>query len=232
MLRTKFITDTIKIAAFHSREIPKAKFRGKIHKDSLTPHERFMAMVSLMAYMYVNDPDKLQNKLYDGDMEYLYMKQYSDRNSVVYVHRPSNRAVIGYRGTLQYDIGDYTADAMITIGKFESTTSFREALAKYHWIRKHFEHIQLTGHSLGGTKAVSVGKWTGCTVHAFAPAQGINLRDIVKGLNKYPNVHTYHISGDPVSIFCGLEFMENNNRFDPPTESTGMLLRHALLSFL
>lgn len=232
MLRTKFISDTIKIAAFHAREVPKAKFRGRINKDSLLPHERFMAMVSMMAYVYVNDPDRLEEKLYCGDMEYLLMRQYSDRTSVVYVNRPSNSAVIGYRGTLQYNVSDYTADAMITIGKFESTTRFREALAKYHFVKKHYEYISLTGHSLGGTKAVCVGKWTNSIVYAFAPAQGINLRDIVKGMNKYPKIHTYHISGDPVSLFCGLEYMANNNRFDPVDENASMLHRHSLHSFL
>jgi hypothetical protein len=232
MLRTKFIADAIKIAAFHSREVPKAKFRGKISKDSLMPHERFMAMVSMMAYVYVNDPDKLQERLQCGDMEYLLMRQYSDRTSVVYVHRPTNSAVIGYRGTLQYNVSDYTADAMITIGKFESTTRFREALAKYYLVKKHYEDITLTGHSLGGTKAVCVGKWTNSIVYAFAPAQGINLRDIVKGMNKYPNIHTYHIAGDPVSLFCGLEYMENNHRFEPRDENDSMLHRHSLHSFL
>ena len=232
MLRTKFITDTIKIAAFHSREVPKAKFRGRITKDSLQPFEKFMATISLMAYMFVNDPEKLQERIHYGDMEYLLMRQYSDRTSVVYVHRPTNGAIIGYRGTLQYNVSDYTADAMITIGKFESTTRFRDALAKYHLVKKHYDDVKLTGHSLGGTKAVCVGKWTNSIVYAFAPAQGINLRDIVKGLNKYPNIHTYHIMGDPVSLFCGMEYMENNNRFEPPTENAGMMQRHSLHSFL
>jgi hypothetical protein len=232
MLRTKFIADTIKIAAFHARETPKAKFRGRITKDSLTQYERFMATVCLMAYHYANDPEKLQDRLLDGDIEYLLMRQYSDSTSVVYVNRSTNSAIIGYRGTLQYNVGDYTADAMITIGRFETSSRFRSALAKYYLVRNHYSNIILTGHSLGGTKAVSVGKWTNTTVYAFAPAQGINLRDIVKGLNKYPNIHTYHISGDPVSLFCGLECMENNNRFDPPMETMGMLARHSLHTFL
>lgn len=191
-----------------------------------------MANVSNMAYVFVSNRDQTMDRLLDGDTEYLLMREYSDRSSVVYVNRALNRAVIGYRGTLQYNLSDYTADAMLMVGRFESTSRFHEALAKYHLVRFHYEHIILTGHSLGGTKAVAVGKWTKCPVYAFAPAQGINLREIVKGIGHYPNIHTFHIAGDPVSLFCGMEFMGNNNRFDPPSDKDGMLKRHSLETFL
>lgn len=222
--------DTIKIAILHSREIDKAKHRGKISEGVLTNTERFMAMVSRMSYLFVKE-EGLEERLYENDDEYILYKGYSDKNSIVYVNREKNSAVIGFRGTMNF-ISDMTANTLITLGKFESSTRFKEALIKYNIIKKNFSLVRVTGHSLGGTQAVGIGRYTGCEVHAFAPAQGIDIRRIIRNKNRFPNIHTYHIVGDPVSMFCGFEYMSHNNRFDPPNETYKMLDRHYLSAFL
>lgn len=92
------------------------------------------------------------------------------------VYNDGKQTVISYRGTKPTDTQDLSADKSILLNKYQDHSSFKDAEKLYEKTRaKYGEDILLTGHSLGGTKAIHVSKkYNNKKNIVFNPGSGLN----------------------------------------------------------
>lgn len=122
----------------------------------------------------------------------------------------SGEAVIGFRGTdtktLKRTWRDVLTDVAVVFGKAEKTPRFvksEEFLQSA--LQKGYKNIALTGHSLGGSQAVALGREYGAKTVAFNPAFGIPaiaksaVQRIVER-RKLPQLQLHTTWGDPISF--------------------------------
>ena len=117
-------------------------------------------MLSQAAY----DPVKYQ-KHYQ-DVGYELDQDLSQKSISVFYNKAKNRAVIAYKGTDPSHLSDLIADGQIVNGMDEYLSGrFRGAEKVYRQTTKKCgrENVQVTGHSLGGSQAVHVGRKYGAT---------------------------------------------------------------------
>lgn len=101
----------------------------------------------------------------------------NDRNRV-YVG-PDNSVLLGYRGTDMFSLGDLSSDYSIVTNRYQDDPQFKEAERFYQMARqKYGNNILVSGHSLGGTKAIHVAKkFHVKNAYAFQPGTGIAKLD-------------------------------------------------------
>lgn len=103
-------------------------------------------------------------------------KDLSSRYSTVYSNK-NGRAVIAYRGTVPHNLSDLYADATDIFGssrKLVDSPRFAQADKLYtRTVAKYGKkNVQVTGHSLGGSQAMYVGRRHGVKGIAFEPGIG------------------------------------------------------------
>lgn len=100
----------------------------------------------------------------------------NDRNKV-YVG--ANDVLLGYRGTDPKSIGDLKSDFSIVTNRYQEDPAFKDAESFYQMVKaKHNKNIVVSGHSLGGTKAIHVAKKFGVQdSYAFNPGTGLTKLD-------------------------------------------------------
>ena len=167
------------------------------------------SVFSKAAYdFYYNDLEFAQQELRDyGLKSWVIDPQLSDKNSVVLTNRDS--VVVSYRGTDIFNLGDLYSDANILIGRHRTpfpSQRFFEAEEKYEKTKQKYEgDITLTGHSLGQTSALYVGRKHGVRSVGFNTGSG--PADIAVGqackllgrCNEYKNHTIYTTKGDIIS---------------------------------
>lgn len=194
--------------------------------ESLTPEEKLMAWVSKLAYK------KIQNRreMILSRPEYFIDETLSGDNSVVVVPTEEDHAIIGFRGTNPTRLDDIIAGIHVLADTLDKSVRFKDALATYRQVSQKYGLVKVTGHSLGGTQAIYIARKFPVDCWAWNPGQGISKR-YLDDKTTYPNIRTYHIIGDPLSRFAGLENPDALYRF--PTISQDKILgNHSLDIFL
>lgn len=127
--------------------------------------DAYAYQASQAAYGNVNYHNKL---LQSG---FMLDSQLSQNN--VRVYAKNNKALIAFRGTNPNNLFDLHADKDIFFGTQNASPQF--AIAK-HIARKtkqKYGTILLTGHSLGGTKAIEAANYLNVRAVVFNPGTGI-----------------------------------------------------------
>lgn len=156
---------------------------------------------------------KAQKELSQYLPTHTILPEFSDDESVVYKHDHKDDAdrdiTIAYRGTDVKNYKDIFADMSILGGMIKSDLydnpmpRFQRALSKYDRVRTAYpdDIIQTTGHSLGGTMALLVGKKR--DAHAYGFNVGSSPLDFIKEGTEARKQHhkatIFHTYGDPVS---------------------------------
>lgn len=196
------------------------------------------AIFSKAAYdVYYHDVDFALKELRDyGYKEWAIDPKLSDKNSVVLTDRDS--VVISYRGSDFSNVGDIYTDANILIGRHRMpipSQRFYEAEEKYLAAKTNYAgDITLTGHSLGNTLALYVGRKH--SVRSVGFNTGSSVADIAVGsacklfgrCNEY-KTHTLYTTGDIVSF--GSTFGKEQIVRVPVKEKKDFL-NHSLTNFL
>jgi hypothetical protein len=120
---------------------------------------------------------------YSGDYDgqgYVVDQELSDADRVTFFNPASKRAVVSFRGTKLTNLRDLATDLEIVKGTQNNSARFRnsnktveKAIQKYGK-----DNVSLTGHSLGGSQAITAGQRYGLIAHAFNP--GVGPRTAVK----------------------------------------------------
>ena len=163
---------------------------GKPTRTSLTTEETTKAQrieASKMAYLHDDDFDTAQEHLDKISMEGggIIDKELSTPESLV-IKKPNGKVEIAYRGTQltgKPNLEDIYTDATIAVGADRTTRQFEAAedqiqktINKYG--RENLDH--LTGYSLGGTKALSMGQKFNIESTTYNPFIGERL---ARGIN-------------------------------------------------
>ena len=130
---------------------------------------------------------------------YQYIPDDSDTDVAVY--KRDGRYYVSYRGTSKS--GDILPDLSILAGVEDNNNKFDEADAKFKQISTHaredpaFKNIQVTGHSLGGTKALYVAEQNGVNAKVFNPGYNAVTDDRINVTR--PESEIFVVHGDPLS---------------------------------
>jgi hypothetical protein len=167
------------------------------------------SVFSKTAYdFYYHDLEFAQNELHEyGYKDWVIDRDLSDKNSVVLTD--NDNVVISYRGTDITNFSDLYTDANILIGRHRTpipSQRFFEAESKYEKTKNKYENgnITLTGHSLGNTTALYVGRKHNVKSVGFntgsSPAD-IAVGQACKFFNKCSDYekHTLYTTGDLIS---------------------------------
>lgn len=144
-------------------------------------------LASQSSYKSQQHEDRLKQEGYSLDTEL------SNDRAKVYTN--GKQTLLAYRGTVPTDREDLSADKSILLNKYQDHSSFKDAEKLYERTRDKYKDndIHLSGHSLGGTKAIHVSKKYGVkNSTVFNPGTGIARMDT-------PNTKVYNVKGDPIS---------------------------------
>ena len=130
-----------------------------------------------------------------------------------WVYNNGSKTLVGYRGTVD-NAEDKGADAAIGVGLHNLHPAFNTAKAVGERAKaKYKNRIIYTGHSLGGTKAVEVGRYLGGKTIVFNP-----------GTSYTAPLDTHH-----AKVYrTNLDYISYNTRGGKPTVYSG---GHALNNF-
>ncbi len=151
-------------------QLTKAKDLPRSKDDSNKPFYHEHAVLSQAAYDPVKFKSNYQQLGYEIDPEL------SQPSRTVFYNKSKNKAVIAYKGTDPKHVSDLIADGQIFNGMDEYLSGrFRGAEKAYRNTAKKYgkENVQVTGHSLGGSQAVHVGRKYGVEGTAFKPGSGV-----------------------------------------------------------
>ncbi len=114
----------------------------------------------------------------------------NDRNRI-YVG--PNDVLLGYRGTDPKSYGDIRSDLSIVTNRYQYDPAFKDAENFYEMAKTFGKPVLVSGHSLGGTKAIHVAKKYGIQdAYAFNPGTGLTNLDPGK-------TNIFKSSGDIIS---------------------------------
>jgi hypothetical protein len=146
--------------------------------QNATPSSRSWASNDDLAEMSAFDVDREKtgrNNLQLIPQGYRLDTTLSNQDRSVFSHDGSGRAVVSFRATNPANKYDLATDLGITVGSESLTDRFREAervtrktIAKYGGT----DHVEVAGHSLGGTQSLYVNAHTGVRATAFNPGFG------------------------------------------------------------
>ena len=150
-------------------KLTKAKDLPRNEEDSNQPFYHEHAVLSQAAYDLVKFQKGCKSLGCKVDDEL------SQKSRTVFYDKKENTVVIAYKGTNPSHISDLIADGQIANGMDEYLSGrFKGAKKVYRQTTKKYgkENVQVTGHSLGGSQAVPVGRKYGAIGTAFEPGSG------------------------------------------------------------
>lgn len=158
---------------------------------------------------------------------YTHDQELSGDAQQVYHHPTSKHTLIGYKGTSggPNAVGDLAADLNIGIGSQRRTGAFKSSQDIHdRAVKKYGDNLTVTGHSLGGTKAIEAARGNSKTKSiAFNPGSGVAGLDA--GDSK-----VFRRQGDTVSERT---YGKNVTKFRSKGEPviTNLLANHSLHAF-
>lgn len=120
-----------------------------------------------------------------------YKLQTSNDRNRIYVG--PNNVLLGYRGTDPKSYGDLKSDLSIVSNRYQDDPNFKDAENFYQMATTFGKPVLISGHSLGGTKAIHVAKkYDVKDSYAFNPGTGFTKLDPGK-------TNIFKSSGDIIS---------------------------------
>lgn len=211
----------------------------------LTTIENQCAIISKMAYssarlckIKYSDLTGVNNKNGINELEksLVYDESISNDRCAVYYYKYNPKyAIIGYRGTDITNMDDIITNLNILIGN-ANIDYVKNALDIYNIANKKYDSIIVCGHSLGGYIANAVSMSRGCLSYTFNPAWMVSV-DYYNSLNKYPNINCLKIHDDIVSLYAGLQNINNLKVFKPhpiinENRNDILLFNHSIDNFI
>jgi hypothetical protein len=206
------------------------------------------AVLSKAAYDYLREgPEATQSELAQYGLEgYQVDDELSDAYSVV-ITRPDGSAVISYRGTDALE--DAAPDFQILLGRHSPfvdrfalhrhlvTDRFERASQKFEATQAKHSIAYLTGHSLGGTQAISTARKHGVQSVSFNPGSSPLVEMVHAGVCALSECaelpQTIYTTGlDPISFSSYLFDRATDNVLTVPPKHDGDWLSHSLTHFL
>lgn len=197
--------------------------------------------------LYYEGREYAQKQIKDyGLTEWTIDDELSDLNSVVLVNPEDKELVVSYRGTDPTNINDLIADVGIFTGRHRSAVQgirdqfddrFSKASRKYESATQKYPDYStsLTGHSLGGSQALYVGRKYDVPASVFNA--GASFSDIVGGVIckstetcEANRQHTIYTTGKDIISISNL--FSNEKIVKVPVEERKDLLYHSLDYFL
>jgi len=150
-------------------ELTKHKDLPRSENDANQPFYHEHTVLSQAAYDPIKFKSNCQQLGYEVDNEL------SQPSRKVFYNKSKNKAVVAYKGIDPKHIYDLIVDGQIfnamdeyLSGRFRADKAYRNTAKKYGK-----ENVQVTGHSLGGSQAVHVGRKYGVEGTAFKPGSGV-----------------------------------------------------------
>ena len=166
-------------------------------------------------------------------------KELSDRRSKVYEDTKTGDIYMAFRGTDVQKTNDLIADGFILGGMQGLSPRFRGSADKLKRTQKKFpdKRIITTGHSLGGSQSV----WLGKNYNGIHASYGFNagsnpryevidhVTDKIRGPRYSTQIHEYSTGVDPISL--GIHLPGNANNTKTIVEKKEGLDVHTLKNF-
>lgn len=217
-----FLTELIKTK--------KAKKKGE-NTNPLTDEQKKYAYLSDVAYKTGgNRSREVYLRKTVGD-EYKIDRELSNKNHSV-IH-DGNKTYVSFRGTA--NASDIATDAALAFGAENKTKRFRDSQNLLDSVIKKYgrENLVLTGHSLGGSIASTLGRKNDIEAHVFNPGSSINsvrseLSKQILGDDRTTKVYNYSTGSDPISWLARGSSGNDEFIYVPPSG----LNTHGLSNFL
>lgn len=191
--------------------------------DVIPPEVKVKALLSESAYL--KDPAKAQEFLDSKGANLEVIPEYTTDFMTTAIDA-DGRVIVAFRGTEPTNIADVYNDIRIIQGSKRHFKTERNALDK---IVEKFgkENVELTGHSLGGNKAIELGKQLGLDTETFNPLIG---RDSLS--SRHPNTTNkiWGTTDDVASQLAGLGDFEVN-RVRPLKTTLNPIEGHEMKNF-
>lgn len=197
------------------------------------------AVLSKAAYdWYYGNHSLAKNELKAYGLNYQFDEDHSDRNSVV-ITKPDGSAVISYRGTDFTNPSDIFADFHILAGvhsnplmkQQHAMNRFEEASTKYTDVKRRYNDVMLTGHSLGGSQALHVARRFGGDAVVFNPGSS-PLAEPFHTLLTSDRPQTIYTTGDDPISYSSFLFDKNDKIVLVPRKDREKYYSHSLANFL
>jgi hypothetical protein len=139
------------------------------NKDIMNRH----AVISESAYM-VKNTDRMNhiNQFYPD--EYELITEHTDKTHIAVKHKPSNKIILGIRGTdfenkFGHKKADLKTDGFVTLGLTKTTDRYKKSDKKLKNMIGEYgkDNLSITGHSLGGTITSNLVLKHGVEGHSF-----------------------------------------------------------------
>ena len=191
--------------------------------DVIPPEAKAKALLSESAYL--KDATKAQEFLDNNGLDLEVLPEYTT-DFMTTAKDADGRVVVAFRGTEPTNIADVYNDIRIIQGSKRHFTTERNALDK---VIQRFgkENVELTGHSLGGNKAIELAKQLGLDSETFNPLIG---RDSLT--KRHPNTTNkiWATTDDVASQLAELGDFEVN-RVRPLKSSLNPIKGHEMRNF-
>lgn len=196
------------------------------------------SIASELAYRhYYNNQNAEQTQhLLDTYMDGYKLDRDLSNDVGVVIERPDTSAIIAYRGTDPKNAYDVTADALIALGynKEEGVaipgSRFDRAEQMYKRTSEQYPHVDLTGHSLGGTLGDYIGRKYGENATVFS--MGVSPVESFTSEKPKSLTRLYTTDGtDLVSLSSRFYGDEIEHKVVPLREG-GLLGSHSIVNFL
>tara|TARA_R110000803_G_scaffold140013_2_gene206611 strand:- start:23 stop:2107 length:2085 start_codon:yes stop_codon:yes gene_type:complete len=191
--------------------------------DVIPPEAKAKALLSESAYL--KDPVKAQEFLDNNGADFEVLPEYTTDFMTTAIDA-EGKVVVAFRGTEPTSIADVYNDIRIIQGAKRHFKTERNALDK---IVEEFgkENVELTGHSLGGNKAIELGKQIGLDTETFNPLIG---RDSLSRGHPNTTNTVWGTTDDVASQLAGLGDFEVN-RVRPLKSSLNPIKGHEMKNF-
>lgn len=223
--KAQTIKGVSKLVEAHFNGNKNKEFGNNNKRTSKGLDPRAKTMARLANDVYGNDGKR---KGADG---YEYLSHLSTYDHGVYHHKEKNEIVLSARGTNPKNMSDLKADVSILAGAYKQDSRFKNYNKLYKKVKSQYgdTKITATGHSLGASQSLYLGKKHDIENYSFNPGVSTLHNRQQKEL-EHEKAHVYHQSGDPISVGALNHDPKNGMIIGKP--SLNPLKNHSMDNFL